>query len=629
VLQVRLQHVRGAERCKARAARAESRPTQSVRYLPRVVALKRGSVTPAPGRGDSRAQSLLHLLWHPEVGGLPHGPRKALVLLSEREAVGAAAEVPLHVGAHLGGQRSFDVHVEQVHRLIAGQVAHLIVLGCRSTRHVTPSRSTRAGIRKDDGFVACPSLLRTCSRAPHVSARAFIATLALSVSLQGAAQADTQEPAAPVSAASHKRPVPNYDGRPPAPTPLKEDLLWVPRLVLSPLYLVSEFAIRRPLSVAIPAAEKIDLFTKIYDFFTFGPDHKIGIFPIALAEFDFKPSVGFFAFWSDAGFSGDDLSLHAEAWPDDWFGASVKQRVKVDERHTVELEVSEMHRPDRVFYGVGPNSLESSESRYALQEIDGSVAYEWRSWRSSRIETMLGARDVYVTNGAYVGDPSLTAEAATGAFSVPFGFGREYTAEYNRVVAAVDTRVQESRRGSGVRLELDGEQGSDLRNAPASSWVRYGATVGAYVDLTGYRRVLGATVTTQLADPLRGADVPFTELVSLGGDHPMRGFYTGRLVGRSAAVATASYTWPIGPWIDGDLQLALGNVFGEHLEDLSARLLRFSGALGVSVGGLQKTAVMGSQDAPLEFLIGVGSETFAHGGQIDSLRVTAGVPLSF
>ena len=109
----------------------------------------------------------------------------------------------------------------------------------------------------------------------------------------------------------------------------------------------------------------------------------------------------------------------------------------------------------------------------------------------------------------------------------------------------------------------------------------------------------------------------------------MRGFYTGRLVGRSAAVATASYTWPIGPWIDGDLQLALGNVFGEHLEDLSARLLRFSGALGVSVGGLQKTAVMGSQDAPLEFLIGVGSETFAHGGQIDSLRVTAGVPLSF
>ncbi len=103
----------------------------------------------------------------------------------------------------------------------------------------------------------------------------------------------------------------------------------------------------------------------------------------------------------------------------------------------------------------------------------------------------------------------------------------------------------------------------------------------------------------------------------------------GRLLGRSAAVATASYAWPIGPWVDGDLQLAVGNVFGEHLSGFDPGLLRFSGTFGLSIGGRQKTAIMGSQDAPLQIIIGIGSETFDHGGQIDSLRLTAGVPLSF
>jgi hypothetical protein len=446
--------------------------------------------------------------------------------------------------------------------------------------------------------------------------------------VRGTAFADAT-PAGPPAVPSTKRPVPSYDGREPAPTSIGDRLLWIPRILLSPLYFVTEFGLREPLSVAIPAAEKIDLFTKAYSFFAFGPDHKAGIFPVALIEFDFKPSVGFYAFWNDAGFKGNNLSLHTEAWPDDWFGATVRERINFDAKRTLQLELSEIHRPDRLFYGIGPSTLESSESRYGLQRIDGDVAYEWRFWRSSRIETMLGMRDVYVFDGDVAGDPSLVRESVTGAFPVPFGYGREYTAQYNRVIAAVDTRRSESRRGSGARLEVDAEQGSDVRSGPMSGWLRYGATAAGYLDVTGTKRVLALTVMTQFADPLGPSPIPFTELVYLGGDHAMRGFYLGRLLGRSAAVATASYAWPIAPWVDGDLQLAVGNVFGEHLTGFEPGLLRFSGALGVSVGGMQKTSVMGSQDAPVEFLIGIGSETFDHGGQIDSIRVMAGVPLTF
>jgi len=436
-------------------------------------------------------------------------------------------------------------------------------------------------------------------------------------------------PAATDGAVSPKRPIPLYDGRPPEPTPVGEYFLGVPRFILAPPYLVEEYVLRRPLSVAIPAAEQIDLFTRVYDFFVFGRDHKAGILPVGFAEFDFNPSVGVYAFWDDAGWSGNNLALHTEAWPTDWFAASVRERIAFGNDRTLQLGVWETHRPDKVFYGVGPTTLEAYQSRYALQKLEASAAYEWRFWRSSRIETMVGVRDVSVSNGHFDGDPNLTTEASTGAFAVPYGFGKEYTAEANRIIAAFDTRAAESRRGSGIRLELDAEQGNDVRSSPSSGWLRYGATAAAYVDLTGHRRVLGVSLMTQMADPLGPEPVPFTELVYLGGDHPMRGFFNSRLLGRSAAVATASYAWPIGPWIDGDFQLAVGNVFGEHLQGFDAGLLRFSGAFGLSIGGFQTKSAMGAEDAPIELLIGVGSETFDQGGQIDSLRVMAGVPFSF
>jgi hypothetical protein len=256
-----------------------------------------------------------------------------------------------------------------------------------------------------------------------------------------------------------------------------------------------------------------------------------------------------------------------------------------------------------------------------MQRFEGSVGHEWRFWRSSQIETTIGVRDAKLYDGSYGNDPGLAESAAHGLFPLPYDFGGEYTDLFNRVVVSVDTRTPGPKRGSGVRLELAGEQGSDVRSAPSSGWIRYGATAAGYVDLTGHGRVLGLSVTTLFADPLGTEPIPFTELVYLGGDHPMPGYFQGRLVGRSAAVATLSYVWPIGPWLDGDLQLAVGNVFGEHLSGFDPRLLRFSGALGISVAGLQ--------DAPVEFLVGLGSETFEQGGTVDSVRVMLGVPHTF
>jgi hypothetical protein len=453
------------------------------------------------------------------------------------------------------------------------------------------------------------------------------ALFAVSCCFARPASADPADPApATAPAPSPPRSLPDYSGRGPDPTTARDVLLWIPRVLLSPLYLVTEYVLRLPLSIAVPAAEAADWPRKIYDFFTFGPEHKAGFAPVGLVEFNFNPSVGIYTFWDDAGFKGDDLRAHVEVWPDDWLYGSFTQRILFADQRTLQLRVSGLTRPDKVFYGTGPRSLQADQSRYAIQKIDAGAAYEWRFWRSSRIETAIGVRDVSTKDGHFRDDPTLTQEAAMGAFPIPYGFGRRYTAEYNEVLASIDSRAIASRPDPGARLELAAQQGNDMRISPEAGWIRYSATAGGYVDLNGHGRILGLTASMLFADPLGSGPVPFTELVYLGGDHAMAGYYEGRLRDRSAAAATATYSWPIGAWIDGDIQLEVGNVFGAHLEGFDARLLRFSGALGFTLAASKNNPF---QDAPVQLLLGVGSETFEQGGHIDSLRAMVGVPQAF
>ena len=225
----------------------------------------------------------------------------------------------------------------------------------------------------------------------------------------------------------------------------------------------------------------------------------------------------------------------------------------------------------------------------------------------------------------YRHDPGILENVAAGVFPLPDGFARGYTAEYNDVLIALDSRRPYPAEGSGVRLEAQAEQGSDLRRSPGVGWLHTAAGAGGFWDVNGNRRVVSLSVLTMFSDPLGTRPVPFTELATVGGDvpspggfpAPMPGFFPGRLVDRSAAVATLRYKWPIGPWIAGSLQGAVGNVFGDHLEGFDTRLLRFSGAFGIESDS--------SPDSSFEFVVGLGTETFEHGAQVDSFRLAVGI----
>jgi hypothetical protein len=96
----------------------------------------------------------------------------------------------------------------------------------------------------------------------------------------------------------------------------------------------------------------------------------------------------------------------------------------------------------------------------------------------------------------------------------------------------------------------------------------------------------------------------------------MRAYLAGRMIDRSAFVTTLEYRWPVWAVLDGSIRAELGNVFDAHLNDFAVNLLRFSGSIGLETSA--------ASDNPLQILFGVGSETFAQGGQIDSFRLFVG-----
>lgn len=414
--------------------------------------------------------------------------------------------------------------------------------------------------------------------------------------------------------------MPDYDGRGPDPSNDDGAGTWTARVLLSPLYFTSEYILRRPIGALLTLSEHADIPHKLYDFFAFGPDHKIGFFPVGYLQFGSFASVGIFGFWDDALVKRNQVRLHYEAWPADLFYATITDRYHFDDARSMQLRVVGFHRPDVLFYGVGHGSLQANQSRYAESYFDLSATFDERIWRSSAVEGRVGLRKVDTTDGHYASDPNLTQESGTGAFTVPYGFNRDYLAPYTSLQVTFDTRKPKAKTGSGVRLELATEQGADALHGAASSWIRYGATGAVYIDLNDHGRILGLKIGALFADPLSNGEVPFTELVTLGGDKWMRGYFPGRLVDRSAAIAELSYIWPIAPSFDATIQATVGNVFGEHLEDFQPSLLRFSGAFGFA----SKLS-----NPPLEFLIGFGTETFDHGAEVDSFRLTVGVPHSF
>ncbi|MDB4947015.1 MAG: hypothetical protein JWP97_6549 [Labilithrix sp.] len=424
----------------------------------------------------------------------------------------------------------------------------------------------------------------------------------------------------PEGGTSPKRAVPDYDGRGPEPTTAGDVSLWIPRVLLSPLYVVSEYVIRRPLGLLLTTAERNNWPEAVRNFFTFGPEKKAGILPTAFLDLGFRPSVGIYAFWDDLLGPGNHLRLHFSTFGPDWVQAAVADKIPVGKSSFFDIRVEGVHRPDQVFHGLGPESRQANRSRYGLDMLQARPVFETTWWKGSRVTIEGGLRYVDFRDDACCSDPSVVTRVREGTLVAPPGFADGYTAAYERGELTIDSRDQRPASQTGVRLEVYGEQGSNVRRA-ADNWVKYGGSLGGFVDVKNNRTV-SLSVTTMFVDPLSArAVIPFTEQVVLGGSGPMRGYLYGRLIDRSAAVATFKYRWPIWVFLDGSIQAAVGNVFGPQLENFKPDLLRFSSSVGVES--------VGTADHTFEVLVGLGTETFASGANVNSARLLFGTNRGF
>jgi hypothetical protein len=418
--------------------------------------------------------------------------------------------------------------------------------------------------------------------------------------------------------AQTKREVPDYDGRAPEGTSAGDVALWVPRVLLFPLYLVSEYGVRVPLGALITHAERHRWPYYVYEALTFGERHQAGIYPTGYVDFGFRPSVGVRFFWNGAFAEGNSLRAAVAYGGTDWLLASLSDRYQLSGGRNVGVRLSFQRRPDHLFHGLGPRSGDDDEARYGLQQLEGLVELEQRFGRGpSAVRLSGGVRAVRFRNDSCCDNPGVVEQVEAGVFPALPGVGDRFTSPFIGAELILDSRRPRPARRSGALLRLHAENTFRSRDGENAGWIRYGGHLEGFLDLAWEARVVSLALDAEFVDPVGTQPVPFFELAGPNGTVPLAAFRPGRLVDRSAASVSLRYSWPVWAALDGQLIFAAGNVFRERLEGLEPDLLRLSATIGVS-----------SEDVapwlpPVEFLLGVGSEPLERGLRFSSVRFVA------
>ncbi len=447
---------------------------------------------------------------------------------------------------------------------------------------------------------------------------AVVLALALSAAAPSARAQDAPAEAASPRPPSERRAVPDYDGLPPPPPSAEEVLLWIPRLLFSPLHIATEYLIRRPFGWLTTELERARVPIFFYDLFTWD-DHAAGLVPTAFYEFGLLPSVGLYFFWNDAGAPGHRVRAHAAFGGVDYLRGSVTNRVLLREGVELAASLEAEQRPDQVYQGLGARSQVSDRGRYRHGVVEGSVELTLRPWRRSRLTVEIGAANHELDPAGYDPggtDPSLAEAVASAQLrELPPGMDG-YTAYRQRFVAVLDTREEPPAPRHGLLVSAFAEQGFDLRAVAERRWIRYGGELSGFVDLGG-ERVVSLHAWAELADPLGPAEVPFLEQARLGGSLlELPGFYRGQLIGRSALVATLQYRYPVWARADASVFVAAGNVFGARFEDLALELVRSSFGVALQL----------PSDDGHGFLVALafGTSTLEQGASVESVRFLVG-----
>jgi hypothetical protein len=461
-------------------------------------------------------------------------------------------------------------------------------------------------------------------------------------------------PAAETPPPGEKRAAQDYDGREDETT-VAEDALWIPRVLLFPVYAVTEYVVVAPLRFLATTLETDPEVGSVVKSILFAPS-TVGVIPTAFVEFGFRPSVGLVFFWNDLLAKGNDFRASFGSGGVRYWKLGAADRIPLvlptaaeRARSYIQLEADFLTRGDLLFWGAGPRTLDEDETGYGIRTWGGGGRIHVEPWRGSFFEGWITARDTVTGPGECADpitvvdpnepgsrairrscDPPTIRNRALAGQVPPPGYGRPYVTVKSGLRFVIDSRQTRPAPGSGFAADLSAEQVSEVDDPDRQGWFNLGASIAGFVDLTGTQRVLSLSLTARMIQPMDDDDydLPFTELLGAGRreDVPdlelMKGFRPGRLVGKSATAATLEYRWPVWAFLDGVLQTAVGNVWDEyHFEDFRSELLRFS-----FLGGIRST---NHRDHSFNLLFGVGTETFEQGAAPNAARILIGGTTGF
>jgi Omp85 superfamily domain len=233
------------------------------------------------------------------------------------------------------------------------------------------------------------------------------------------------------------------------------------------------------------------------------------------------------------------------------------------------------------YFGIGPNSLESNESQYRLQNVD-TVGYATMKPLPSLSLTgeigFLRRPDILSPGGTFKPALPTTPDEFPNDPGTSDSFQPNYA--HSEFSLASDTRDRRSRPTIGGLYRAAVTTFVDQSTSIGTfSFRQYEAEGVQFIPLTQDRDwVLALHGWTVWSDVAPGRSVPFYLLPSLGGNNTLRSYPDYRFHDLNAAVLNAESRWALFTHVDVALFVDAGNV-GPQFQDLNFDKRSYGGGI--------------------------------------------------
>lgn len=432
----------------------------------------------------------------------------------------------------------------------------------------------------------------------------MLAALLLALTVPREARAD-DPPADP------PRAVPDYRGRPAAPPSVGESLLWIPRVLLFPVYALTEYGVRIPLAYTTTAVERSRIVDRLDRLMH--PLPGLTVRPSFVVDLGMVSSVGLHITWDDAIARDNRIMMYGATGGPGYWRAQIIDAYTFAERSRIGISGEYYERADWRFYGIGPLTFERNEQRFDWGRIDGHFFLDWNALHHLGISLTAGIRH------DQFGAPFLAPYMPNMQFPIP-GYYNHGTV-YGEARIFADSRHPGSPTMTGARLEGAATAASQTQFSTDQQWVGAELEGSVFIEVKHPGRVLGLRTYAAIVDPLGRSPIPFVDLITLGGFESMQGWYWGRFRGESTALLSATYRYPVWYFLDGMVFAEVGNVFGHHFEGFDVRHLYGSAGIGFRTTGVRDTS--------FQALLAFGTSRFDEPFEVRSVHLAFGINRGF